>query len=371
LTAIRLAHSKASPHDRAGLDFLMLALSGRRNMGKGTFDKVIKMIDEMVALLKKEQNDDDDKREYCGLQLDQADDKKKAGERSIENLENNLATTSEAISTLKEEIKSLTAGIKELDKAVADATEQRKAENIEYKELMAADGSAKELLHFAKNRLNKFYNPKLYKPPPKRELSAGDRIYENQGGEIPTEAPGGIAGTGVGAVFAQVSIHKQSRDAPAPPPETWDAYKSKGSENTGVIAMIDLLVKDLDKEMTEAETDEKNSQGDYETMMKESTEKRTSDSKSLSGKVSALADSESELESLKENKKAAGRELMATHKYIGSLHAECDWLMQYHDVRKEARSGEIESLTSAKAVLSGADFSMLQTQQHGFLARSA
>merc|ERR1740121_2573984 len=276
----------------------------------------------------------------------------KGVERSISDLETVIAESKESIATLGEEIAGLKTGIVALDKAVAEATEQRQAEAAEYKDLMASNGAAKELILFAKNRLNKFYNPKLFKAAPKRELSAGDRIYENQGGEIPTEAPGGIAGTGVGAVFAQVSIHKQSRDAPAPPPETWDAYKSKGSENTGVIAMIDLLVKDLDKEMTEAETDEKNSQGDYETMMKESTEKRTSDSKSLSGKVSALADSESELESLKENKKAAGRELMATHKYIGSLHAECDWLMQYHDVRKEARSGEIESLTSAKAVLS-------------------
>merc|ERR1712194_345848 len=240
----------------------------------------------------------------------------------------------------------------ELDKAVADATEQRKAENIEYKELMAADGSAKEILNFAKNRLNKFYNPKLYKPPPKTELAEGDRISSNFGGA---------------AVFTQVSIHRQQKDAPAPPPETWGAYSKKSEETTGVVAMVDLLIKGLDKEMTEASTDEKNSQSDYETMMSESAAKRTSDSKSLSGKVSTLADTEGELESLKESHKAAGREIMAVSKYIASLHAECDWLMQYHDVRKEARAGEIDSLGKAKAVLSGADFSMLQTKARGFL----
>merc|ERR1719464_1628479 len=88
-----------------------------------------------------------------------------------------------------------------------EATEQRKAENVEYKELMAADASAKELLGLAKNRLNKFYNPKLYKPPAKVELSAQDRITVNMGGSI-------------GASLAQVSIHTQSK-GPAPPPETW------------------------------------------------------------------------------------------------------------------------------------------------------
>lgn len=349
----------------------MLALSGKKVLTKGGFDKVIKMIDNMVDVLKKEQRDDDDKREYCNAQLDQTDDKKKATTRALEGIENGIATATEAMATLKDEIKALEAGIKALDKSVVEATEQRKAENVEFKELMASDTSAKELLNFAKNRLNRFYNPKLYKPPPQRELSREDRIAVNMGGEAPPiEAPGGIAGTGIGAMLVQVSRHLQGRDAPAPPPATWGAYSKKTDENTGVIAMMDLLIKDLDKEMTEAETEEKDSQADYETMMKESSAKRSSDSKSLSGKVSASANTEGELESLKESKRSTGRELMATMSYISSLHAECDWLIQYHDMRKEARAGEIDSLTQAKAVLSGADFAMVQTQAHGFLSRS-
>merc|ERR1719277_69619 len=119
--------------------------------------------------------------------------------------------------------------------------------------------------------------------------------------------------------------------------------------------MIDLLIADLDKEMTEAETEEKESQADYETMMGESAAKRTADSKSLTEKGSAKADMEAELQSESEGKADAGAEHMATMKYIASLHGECDWLLQYFDVRKQARSGEIDSLVKAKAVLSGAD----------------
>ena len=47
-----------------------------------------------------------------------------------------------------------------MDKSVADVTEQRKEENSEYKALVAADTAATELLGWAKNRLNKCYNPK-------------------------------------------------------------------------------------------------------------------------------------------------------------------------------------------------------------------
>merc|ERR1712072_608816 len=190
---------------------------------------------------------------------------------------------------------ALQDSIKALDKSVADATEQRKEENEDFTELMASDSAAKELLGFAKNRLNKFYNPSLYKPPPKRELSDEDRATLAAGGTLaPTAAPGGIAGTGV-TVLADVSQHSQAK--PPPPPEAPGAYKKKSEESGGVIAMIDLLVKDLDKEMTVAKTEEKDAQGDYEQMMSDSAEKRADDSKSLANEEAALADNQASLQS--------------------------------------------------------------------------
>merc|ERR1711992_518961 len=179
-------------------------------------------------------------------------------------------------------------------------------------------------------------------------------------------APGGIANTGI-AVMAQVGSHDQGLVAPPPPPATWGAYSKKSEESAGVIGMIDLLIKDLDKEMTEAKTEEKDAQADYETMMKESAEKRVADSKSLSDKEAAKADAEKSLSDLTTEKKDTTAELFATLKYIQSLHSECDWLMKYFDMRKTARTGEIDSLVKAKAVLSGADYSLLQVNSHGFM----
>jgi len=321
----------------------------------------------MVALLGKEQTDDEDKKQYCADQFDASDDQKKALERSVAGSDSSIASAQEAIATLTKEIAALEAGIVALDKAVAEATAQRKDENAEYKALVASDTAAQEVLAFAKNRLNKFYNPKLYKPPPKVELSSEDRIYSSMGGEVTTAAPGGIAGTGI-AVLAQVSTHSQETGAPAPPPATWGAYATKSSETNGVIAMIDLLVKDLQKELTEAETQEKDSQADYEEMMKDSAAKRTTDSDTLTQKGSAKADAEEALQGHSQARADGAKELMATEKYISSLHAECDWLLQYFDARKAARAGEVDSLTKAKAVLSGADYSLLQTtRSHGSL----
>merc|ERR1719291_840838 len=123
--------------------------------------------------------------------------------------------------------------------------------------------------------------------------------------------------------------------------------------------MIDILIKDLTLEMTEAETEEKEAQSEYENLMADSAKKRTEDSKTMADKESVKAQTESDLEGYKAAKLSAFKEHQATMEYIASLHAECDWLIQFFDVRKEARNGEIKSLTDAKAVLSGADYSLL------------
>merc|ERR550532_3338796 len=343
LSLLRGAKSRAGRHADARLDFLVLALSGKKASSTGTFDKVVKMIDEMVEVLGSEQKSDDNKKEYCEKQFDEMDDSKKALERKVSDEGKAIAEAKEGIATLTDEMAALVAGIKDLDKSVAEATSIRKEEHADYKDLMASDGAAKELLAIAKNRLNKFYNPKLYKPKAKEELSAEDSIYASQGGEIPTTTPGGIAGSGV-TVLAQVQAHTQRNDAaPAPPPETWGAYEKKSGESNGVMAMIDLLVKDLDKEMTEAETAEKDAQADYETMMADSADKRKADSKSLQEKTSAKAELESSLEEDKQDEFDAKKELLATLEVLQSLHIECDWLVQNFDARKEARTNKTSS----------------------------
>jgi len=361
LAAVRMAQL-ASNSARPQLDFIAMAIQGK----KIGFEKVITMIDEMVATLKQEQLDDDHKKEYCAAQFDSADDKKKGLERAISDLETRISDAKDGISTAQAEIKALGESIKALDKSVAEATEQRQEEHEEFTELMASDSAAKEILGFAKNRLNKFYNPAQYKAPPKRELTDEDRATLAAGGTLaPTEAPGGIAGTGV-TVLSQVGEHNVA--APPAAPEAPGAYKKKGEESGGVIAMIDLIVKDLDKEMTVAKTEEQDAQGDYETMMKDSAAKRADDSKSLANKGATLADLQASLQADTDGKSSTTKELGATVQYINSLHAECDWLLQYFDVRKEARTSEVDALGKAKAVLSGADFSLVQTGK--FLQRA-
>jgi len=324
LAALKAVSTQVSAGDRTRLDLIALALHGK----KIGFEKVIGMIDELVVTLKKDQKDDDSKKVYCNKQLDSSDDKKKGLERDISNLEANIATAKEDIATFKSEIAALKAGIIALDKSVADATANRKAEHEEYNELIASDSAAKEILALAKNRLNQFYNPKLAKATAEAKPS-----------------------------FVQIAAHVQDKESPGPPPETFGAYSTKTEENGSVLSMINLLVTDLDKEMAAAEAEEKNAQEEYETLMSDSADKRTADSKSLTEKQGALADTEKALDDHESDKAEASKELGSTMQFISELHAECDWLLKYFDVRAEARASEIDALGNARAVLNGADYS--------------
>merc|ERR1719512_293906 len=97
MTLLQSAKASASIRSRPGFELLMLALSG--NAKSGTFDKVIKLIDNMVSLLGKEQGDDDSKKEYCARQFDESDDKKKSLQRTVATEESSIANAKETIAT--------------------------------------------------------------------------------------------------------------------------------------------------------------------------------------------------------------------------------------------------------------------------------
>merc|ERR1719454_2818145 len=101
--------------------------------------------------------------------------------------------------------------------------------------------------------MNKFYNPSLYEPS------------LNQ-------------------------LHEQNDEAPPPPPEAVKAYAKKSEDGNSVIAMMNSLMAELDKEMTTAEVDEENAQEEYELYMSDSAEKRADDVKALTDKKAAKAD---------------------------------------------------------------------------------
>merc|ERR1719310_1050791 len=180
------------------LNLMLYSLNSKLKMKSGAFEEVKKMIDDMVVLLGKQQKEDEKQKEYCEDEFEKAADEEAAAKTKLGQTDAKLAELTDSIGTLMEQISGLTASIAALDKSTADATEQRKEEHAAYVAQMQMNEAAMGLVEKAKNRMQKFYNPTLYKAPPKTEATMEEKII--------------TAGT-----FAQVHMHIEPPPAPELP----------------------------------------------------------------------------------------------------------------------------------------------------------
>jgi len=304
------------------LNFLALALSGKQ----ADFKKVLERIDSMVALIKKEGEDDESKVEYCKKEFNKVEDKSRTLTQQVNTLKASVAENKEAVSKIAEEIVAIQSGVKSLDESVAKAGEDRKSEHAEFQETMSSNSAALDLLTLAKNRLNKFYNPDLAPPEPT------------------TKSPYDLS------FFQERQI---SRHLAAPP--TWEGdVQKKGQESNGVLHMIDTLAQDIEKEMTVAKVEEKDAQKEYEETLEDAAHKRSADVALMQEKTKTKSDLEGDVNDDQTEAKGKSEQLSAASAFMANLHGECDWIMQNLELREKAREEEKENLIQAKTVLSGA-----------------
>merc|ERR1719345_354903 len=82
------------------------------------------------------------------------------------------------MSVLLEEINALNAAVAGLDKSAAEATAMRQEEHSDYVEKLQMNEAATGLVKKASQRLQRFYNPTLYKAAPKTERSMEQKTID-------------------------------------------------------------------------------------------------------------------------------------------------------------------------------------------------
>jgi hypothetical protein len=301
------------------------------------FTAVSKMIDDMVSVLTKEGEEDMKKKDWCITELHKAEGDLSSKQGSMDAITATISQVEDEVAGLAEEETAGKTAITELDKEVAKAAETRKEEHAEYSETLQLTEAAVALIGKAKNRLAKFYNPTVYKAPPKTETSMEEKIIASYGGFVQKYA----------------TLHRVSGKQMPEIPEL-PAYEKKNSG--GVVALMDKIVLDLEKDKASAEYDEKYAQKEYVELMAESQASRAQSTKKLVNTQNAKAELETKLVTAKEEKQVSFEELNNAHTFLGDLHASCDFVVQNFDMRAQARGTELESLKSAKAVLAGATF---------------
>jgi len=321
------------------MNLLLYTLNSKLKMSSNGkthgLESVVKMIDDMVVLLGKDQADDDKSRTFCEDELEKTTDEQKAATDKKAQVEAGIAEATDAAAALGDAIATLQQDIKDIDKSVAQATEQRKEEHAEFQESTQLNEAAMQLIEKAKNRMQKFYNPTLYKAAPKTERNMEQKIID--------------AGT-----FVQIQSHRSKDEQDLDVALT--APYEKSEKSAGVIGLMDMMVREIETDIKDSGYEEKTSQSDYAKLMQESEETRAANSKGIVTKTSSKAEVEGKLEQAKEVNRATATDLDLIASTLGDLHVQCDFLLQNYGLRQEARTNEVESLKNAKAILSGADF---------------
>jgi len=299
------------------------------------FSTVTKMIDEMIATLQREQADDDKKKEWCTAELSKAEKEERMKQEEIDSLASGIEEMSDEIGSIAEELATLQQEVMDLDRGVAEATGQRKKENAEYVETVSITKAAIQLIEKAKKKLAKVYGPKAKQS------------------EVEASA----------ASFLQNRLQKLLRDGDArrssrvaPPPDLPEIPEMKNSgKGGGVIGLMVQITHEMEMDLSEATMQEKTAVQDYVSVMGESATARAQNVKTQTDKSASKAVLEEKIVESKENKKMASDELTNINGYLAELHSSCDFMVQNFKLRRDARSGELESMKSAKAVIRGMD----------------
>jgi len=318
--------------------------------GAVDFTAITKMIDEMVAILSGENKDDIQQKDFCIKELEKTEREKAATDDKLSQLTSSIEEITDNSETSAQTIANLQDGVHNLDRDVAQATEQRKKEHAEYVENVQLSETALALMAKAKNRLQKFYNPSQYKAPPKKEMTMEEKLIASGSSALMQQE---AAFDSPEESFVQVHSHVAPPEAPAA------EFGGKKSEKSGgIMALMDMLMGDLKTSLQEAQFTEKQAQKDYVELMQESQEKRQQDGKSIVNEQATKAELEGALTEAKESQHLTMEQLENVHSTIAKLHGSCDFIIKNWEVRQNARTAEIEGLKNAKAVLAGANFSL-------------
>lgn len=271
-----------------------------------SFGQVKAAIDGLVADLKKEQIDEATHRDWCKGELNQNDSQTALKSRDKSDITIKIDQLTQQTESLAKEIAVLESEISDLQKQVQAAGKVREKANVDFQTTVKDAQETQKLL---------------------------------------TQAAGVLK-----SVYAKSLVQTRGDTDPVPPTK-FDTYKPQGG--SGVLALLESIIRDsatLEKEAIQAEQD---SQSAYEVFVKDSNGSIVAKQRDITNKQETKAIAEADLTKAKEDLASVEGELASLADYAATVHSSCDFVLKNFDIRQSARAQEIEALGQAKAILSG------------------
>merc|ERR1719359_1424405 len=201
------------------------------------FEKVKKAIDDMIATLLKEKQEEIKLKDFCRQSFYDNEMAVEEKKYELKNLKKEITDLEGQIGMLEKAIETLKAEVAEMERQMKNAGEDREKENKEFQMTVADQRATVKLLSAALGVLQGFYGK-----------------------------------------FLQKSVAAEGAGAWAPPPG-FKEYK-KSAASGGVMGMIESIIqdaKDLEAEATRAEEEAQAAYQDFVTESQASIEEKSKD----------------------------------------------------------------------------------------------
>jgi len=306
-------------------DSRLSALAGLVSMApsvKGKFKSVITAIDKMIKTLKSDEKKDLETKEEC--EKDRMSNTRKAllAGGDIDDKTDAIRKLESEIKDLEESIANLLADKKKVKEELAKATDLRKRENEDWKVTNKDDTQAASVVKDASDVLKKFY-------------STSFKFVQ-----IASKAPEVVDG-----------------EAPPPPPSTWGkSYGGKQGEQTGIMAILEMVRADILKDLEKAKEEEGNSLKEFKEMEKESIQEMKDLQKEADKQTGTKGKKETERTDTIKQRKTKHGEWAGLMKTMKDISPDCEYYAVNYKMRVSNRAIEVDGLNKAKAILQGGSF---------------
>jgi len=277
------------------------------------FGKVKKMIKDLIAKLIEEANEEAEHKGWCDKELATNKRTRKEKTEAIESLAAEKDLLDASIAKLTDDMASLAKAVKELDAAMAEATELRQEEKPKNEQTVkdAKEGSAAV----------------------KSAIAVLKEFYEKAG-------------------EATVLVQKSH----AEPRELFDEpYKGMQAENGGITGMLEVIQSDFARLEAETTAAEASAQQEYNTFMQDSKANKAEKKKESEQKMFKKQDETQALTLKVEDLDGTQKELDAAMDYYDKLKPTCVDAGVSYEERVARRKDEIESLRQALQIMQGED----------------
>jgi len=328
------AAMKSAAKDSRSFRLAALALEVR-SAKAGHFEKVLMAIDNMIGMLKREDDADIAKHDQCKDEYQDIESTSKDLDWKIEKNEAKIDKLTKLIQLRTEQLAKTVEQINEVEAHMKAITKERNTENAAFLKAKEEDQQAIDLLMAARDAMAKFYK--------KNDIAMGP-----------------IQGS-VKGVFAQQEP-EFSVSADQAPDAVFSGKGERKGESKDIVSILTYIIEDLNDEIKNGMKGEEEAQVDFEAQMAAATQLHDD---LLAKKValeSAIAkrneERSLEIEDMDENHKLLQDEV----NYKKSITPDCDWIIRAFEGRAKARASEMSGLVGAKEFLVGTS-SLIETSK--------